>query len=45
MACDEMRKRHFIDKIKFKTSKTTKKANCDVNVRAKVKMPNFVHAG
>ena len=45
MACDEMRKRHFIDKINVKTSKTMKKANCDVNVRAKVKMPNFVHAG
>ena len=45
MACDEVRKRHFIDKINVKTSKTMIKANCGVNVRAKVKMPNFVHAG
>ena len=41
VACDEMRKRHFIDKINIKTSKTTKKANCDVNVWMKVKMPNI----
>ena len=37
MACNEMRKRHFIDKIDVKTSKRQKKkkkkkkkANCDV---------------
>ena len=41
---DEMRKHHFIDKINVKTSKTMKKANCDVNVGTKVKMPNIVHA-
>ena len=44
VACDELRKRHFIDKINVKTPKTMKKANCDVNVGAKVKMPNIVHA-
>ena len=43
-AYDEMRKRHVIDKIDIKTSKTMKKANCGVNVREKVKMPNIVHA-
>ena len=42
-ACDEIGKRHFIDKIDAKTSKTMKKANCDVNVGKKVKMPNIVH--
>ena len=36
-----MRKRHFIDKLIDKTSKTTKNANCDVKVGAKVEMPNF----
>ena len=44
VACDEMRKRHFIDKINVKTSKTMEKANCDVNVWIKVKIPNIVHA-
>ena len=44
VACDEMRKRHFIDKINVKTSKAMKKANCDVNVWMKVKMPNIAHA-
>ena len=43
-SCDEMRKRHFVDKIKAKTSKTMKKANRDVNVGAKVTIPNTVHA-
>ena len=37
-ARDEMRKRHFIDKINDKTSKTMKNANCDLNVGAKGKM-------
>ena len=32
VACDEMWKRHFIDKIDVKTSKTMKNANYDVNV-------------
>ena len=32
VACDEMRKRRFIDKIDAKTSKTMKQATCDVNV-------------
>ena len=27
VACDEMRKRHFVDKINVKTSKTMKKSN------------------
>ena len=44
VTCDEMRKRHFIDKVNVKTSKTMKKANCDVKVGTKVKMPNIVHA-
>ena len=44
-ACNEIRKRHFIDKINDKTSKTMKNANCDVNVEAKVKMKNFLHVG
>ena len=42
VACDEMRKRHFIDKIDVKTSKTMKKANCDVYLGEKVKMINIV---
>ena len=45
VACDEMRKRHLIiNKINDKTSKTTKKAKCDVNVGTKESMPNIVHA-
>ena len=44
-ARDEMRKRHFIDKINDKTSKTMKNANCDVNVGAKGKMTNSLHVG
>ena len=40
-----MRKRHFIDKINHKTSKTMKNANCDVNVGAKGKMTNYLHVG
>ena len=43
VAYDEIRKRHFIDKINVKTSKTMKKANCDVNVGTMVKMLNSVH--
>ena len=43
VACDEMRKRHFIDKINVKTSKSIEKANCDVNVQAMWKMPNSVY--
>ena len=43
VACDEMRKRHFIDKIDVKTSKTMKKANCDVNTGEKVKMPKKMY--
>ena len=39
-----MRKRNFIDKINDKTSKTMKNANCDVNVGAKEKMTNSLHA-
>ena len=35
LTCDETRKRHFIDNIYVKTSKTMKKANCDDNVYAK----------
>ena len=44
-ARDEMRKCHFIDKINDRTSKTMKNANCDVNIGAKLKMPNPLHAG
>ena len=40
-----MRKRHFIDKINDKTTKTMKNANCDVNVGAKGKMTNSSHVG
>ena len=40
-----MRKRHFIDKINEKTSKTMKNANCDVNVGAKGKMTYFFACG
>ena len=40
VACDEMRKRHFVDKINVKTSKT----NCYASVWAKVNIPNTVHA-
>ena len=43
VAYDEMRKRYFIDKINVKTSKTEKKANCDVKVGTKVKLQNIVH--
>ena len=32
VACDEMRKRHFVDKINVKTSKTVEKANCYTSV-------------
>ena len=42
-ACDEMRKRRFINKIKVKTSKSMEKANCEVNVGAMWKRPNFVY--
>ena len=42
-ARDEMRKRHFIDKINDKTSKTMKNANCEVKVEAKGKMTNSLH--
>ena len=44
VTCDEMRKRHLLEKINAKTSETMKKAKCDVNVGTKVKMPNIVHA-
>ena len=44
-ARDEMRKRHFIDKINDKTSKTMKNANCDVNVGAKGKITNALRVG
>ena len=44
MACDEMRKRHFIDKIDVKSSKTINKAKCDVNICEKMKMPNIMQA-
>ena len=40
-----MRKRHFIDQINDKTSKTIKNKNFHVNVGVKVEMPNFLHAG
>ena len=40
-----MRKRHFIDKINDKTSKTMKNPNCDVNVEAKGNMTNSLHVG
>ena len=40
-----MRKRHFIDKIYDKMSKTMKNENCDVNVGVKEEMPNSWHAG
>ena len=40
-----MRKRHLIDKINDKTSKTMKNANCDVNDGAKGKMTNSLHMG
>ena len=40
-----MRKRHFIDQINDKTSKTMKNENCDVNVGVKVEMRNSLHAG
>ena len=42
VACDEMRKHHFIDKIDVETSKIMKNANCDVNVGENVKMINIV---
>ena len=44
VACDEMRKRHFIDNINVKTSKTMKKTNNDVNVGVEIKILNIVHA-
>ena len=44
-ARDEMRKRHLIDKINDKTSKSMKNANCDVNVGAKGKMTNSLQVG
>ena len=44
MACGEVRKRHFVDKSNVKTPQTMKKANRDVNVGVKVKIPNTVHA-
>ena len=40
-----MRKRHFIDNINVKTSQTIQNVNCDVNTKAKVKVPNPLHAG
>ena len=40
-----MRKRHFIDKINDKTSKTMKNANFEVNVGAKVQLSNSLHVG
>ena len=40
-----MRKRHFIDQINDKTSKTMKNENCDVNVWVKVEMRFVLHAG
>ena len=40
-----MRKRHCIDQINDKTSKTMENQNCDVNVGVKVEMPNSLHAG
>ena len=43
VACDEMRKRHFVDKINVKTSKSMEKAICDVNVGAMSKMSIFVY--
>ena len=42
VTCDEMRIRHFIDKINVKTSTSIEKSNCDVNVEAIRKMPNSV---
>ena len=43
VTCGEMRKRHFIDKINVKTSKSMEKAICDINVGAMLKMSNFVY--
>ena len=43
VACDEIYKRHFIDKIDVISSKPMKKANYDGNVGEKMKMPNSVH--
>ena len=40
-----MRKRHFIDQINDKTSKTMKNENCDVNIWVKVEMLNSLLAG
>ena len=42
VACDEMRKRHFVDKINVKTSKTMKKKQ--IVTKASVNIPNTVHA-
>ena len=44
VACGEVRKRHFVDKSNVKTPQIMKKANRDVNVGVKVKIPNTVHA-
>ena len=44
-ARDEMRKRHFVDKINEKMSKTAKNGNCDVNFGAKGKIINVLHMG
>ena len=44
-ARDEMRKRHLIDKINDKTSKTMKNVNCDANVTANGEMTNSLHVG
>ena len=43
VACHEISKRHFIDKIDVKTSKIMNNANYDVNVGEKVNIPNIVH--
>ena len=43
VACDEMRKRHFIDKIDVKTTIIMKKTKCEVNNGEKVEMINIVH--
>ena len=43
MACDEMQKRHFNDRIKATICKTIKNVKCDVNVGVKANKPNLLH--
>ena len=43
MACDEMQKRHFNDRLNAIILKPLNNVKCDVNVSVKLKKRNLLH--